>query len=479
MTGPVQTSLEKTGPRPPVLSEWLCTILASDELAIEISAPATVLVGQTNFDIRCKYSFTTGTDVSVTSIELQKEWPRGSDVFQTIAIFFPPDGAEPTFSSSDVASRIESRATLTKPYNESLSATITYSVTECEDEGRYKCSAHYHSSSGAGTIYNSVYMKTVAKAKAPYAAPVLSVTGGLIENEIVEFTCKADVGKPAGKIHWWLYSANKSVPLNLTSIAINTPIPVQNPGICDTNIVSTLPFHANKDDNNAKLRCSVDQELLTRPTGQLQDIGYKETGSITVFYAVRKPEVTKVPDKLEYNVNTSLISMKCSTFGNPNPFLTDDDERGKVTWYFKRSINSQEIFATRVPNIHITKREVKVNNLNESQAGIYICEVQNSFKGNTYVQRTEVQIKMAKPNKIVTTPATPERNHEYLIPTKFHDNLRKKGTSQSSFQGTVTNGAPPGIKIEVSIDEAIMALGRKNDGTRKDVITHDRTTIMH
>ena len=55
----------------------------------------------------------------------------------------------------------------------------------------------------------------------------------------------------------------------------------------------------------------------------------------------------------------------------------------------------------------------------------------------------------------------------------------QQGTSQSSFQGTDTNGAPPGIKIEVSIDEAIMALGRKNDGTMKDVITHGRTTIMH
>ncbi|KAK3091087.1 hypothetical protein FSP39_017022 [Pinctada imbricata] len=48
----------------------------------------------------------------------------------------------------------------------------------------------------------------------------------------------------------------------------------------------------------------------------------------------------------------------------------------------------------------------------------------------------------------------------------------KQGMSQSSFQGTDTNGAPSGIKIEVSIDEAIMTLGRKNDGTMKDVITH-------
>ncbi|KAK3102223.1 hypothetical protein FSP39_009733 [Pinctada imbricata] len=50
--------------------------------------------------------------------------------------------------------------------------------------------------------------------------------------------------------------------------------------------------------------------------------------------------------------------------------------------------------------------------------------------------------------------------------------------SQSSFQGTDTNGAPPGIKFEVSIDEAIMPLGRKNDGTMKDVITHDTLKIL-
>ncbi|KAK3104414.1 hypothetical protein FSP39_001599 [Pinctada imbricata] len=39
--------------------------------------------------------------------------------------------------------------------------------------------------------------------------------------------------------------------------------------------------------------------------------------------------------------------------------------------------------------------------------------------------------------------------------------------------------APSGIKIEVSIDEAIIALRRKDNGRKKDVITHGIMTVMH
>ena len=39
--------------------------------------------------------------------------------------------------------------------------------------------------------------------------------------------------------------------------------------------------------------------------------------------------------------------------------------------------------------------------------------------------------------------------------------------------------APSGIKIEVSIDEAIIALRRQDNGRKKDVITHGIMTVMH
>ena len=39
--------------------------------------------------------------------------------------------------------------------------------------------------------------------------------------------------------------------------------------------------------------------------------------------------------------------------------------------------------------------------------------------------------------------------------------------------------APSGIKIEVSIDEAIIASRRKDNGRKKDVIAHGIMTVMH
>ena len=50
---------------------------------------------------------------------------------------------------------------------------------------------------------------------------------------------------------------------------------------------------------------------------------------------------------------------------------------------------------------------------------------------------------------------------------------------QSLFEGTYSDEAPPGIKIEVSIDEAIMAFRRMNDGSKNDVTRHYMKTIWH
>ncbi|KAK3108233.1 hypothetical protein FSP39_003697, partial [Pinctada imbricata] len=364
-------------------------------------------VGHPNVEIGCTYS-NAAPGIDVRTIELQKEWPRGNGVFQTIAIFFPPGGNEPSFSPSFVANQIKDRSTLIQPTNDSMTAKLLIDDIQCEDHGTYKCSVQYHSNSGSGSVAKTVIMKTVATAEAPYAAPVSSVSGGLVENEIMEFTCKADVGKPAGKIHWWLYRINKTMPIDLTNNAIETPVPLVNPGICDSNVVSTLPFHVNKDDNYAKIRCSVDQELLTSPTGKPQDMPYKETDIITVFYPVRRPEITKNPDKVEYDIDIPSISIKCTTIGNPNPFNTNDDEKAKVTWYYKKSMDSQEIFAIRIPHVQVTKRELKLQQLTVSQSGIYVCEVQNSFKGDNYIQRTEVPIRIVNPNHKLTAPSVVE-----------------------------------------------------------------------
>ncbi|KAK3108075.1 hypothetical protein FSP39_000698 [Pinctada imbricata] len=252
------------------------------------------------------------------------------------------------------------------------------------------------------------------KGKAPYAAPLSSRSGGLAENESVNFTCKADLGKPPGSIGWWLYRRNKDTPQDLTNAAIETPDSEGDPGICDNIVISTLPFKLDKDDNHAVIRCTVNQELLSSPTGKPQDMPYKQTDMLRVFYEVRKPEITKKPNALVYDVDTQSLTIQCFTIGNPNPFTTNDERKGKVTWYYKRSSDSNDILASQVPNIKITRREVVLQKLSESQAGIYTCEVRNRFKGIDYVQRSEVLIKIVSTMDHVYVDAEDIRNKKHV-----------------------------------------------------------------
>jgi hypothetical protein len=74
----------------------------------------------------------------------------------------------------------------------------------------------------------------------------------------VTFTCTGNVGKPAGKFKWTKYRGTTATVYNDTATTA-----VKMPGTCTFNGTSMLTIKLEAEDNNAVIKCEMEQELAT------------------------------------------------------------------------------------------------------------------------------------------------------------------------------------------------------------------------
>ncbi|KAK3107207.1 hypothetical protein FSP39_009423 [Pinctada imbricata] len=372
--------------------------------ADRIPSTTDIQIGGNQVQFRCTYTHD-GTD-NTFLVEWQKESPRGSGSFNTIALFNKPNGAGASFSTSEEGLLFQNRSTLTNPSSSSLTAILSVNTIQCDDEGLYRCKYTYLDTTGVKTMHRDVSLDTSAPGDTPYTKPTMSKTAGTIEEgDSITFTCTANVGKPMGRIRWWKYRSSVNSASEIVAPSPSPPAVV--PGVCEYNVTSTMTTQLTKDDNNARIRCSVDQDLI--PGSTPENKAFMETEAINVFYRVGVPTIIKNPNSNEYQVGENLLDLTCSVEGNPNPATSTDKNVNNFTWHYKSSDGDNETMATDVNNVVLINggRTIRISSLIEDQAGIYICQAQNGFNNQVFTEKTQVQVTIVKTTTTTTTtPAT-------------------------------------------------------------------------
>ena len=103
-----------------------------------------------------------------------------------------------------------------------------------------------------------VYLSHIGQPAKPDNAPTWTPYLEIEEGTDVTFTCTGNVGKPAGKFKWTKYRG--AIP-TFYNDAITTAVKM--PGTCTFNGTSMLTIKLEAEDNNAVIKCEVEQELAT------------------------------------------------------------------------------------------------------------------------------------------------------------------------------------------------------------------------
>jgi hypothetical protein len=103
-----------------------------------------------------------------------------------------------------------------------------------------------------------IYLSRIGKPAIPDKVPTWTPESGIEEGTDVTFTCTGNVGKPAGKFKWTKYRGSTPTVYNDA-----TTTAVKMPGTCTFNGTSMLTIKLEAEDNNAVIRCEVEQELAT------------------------------------------------------------------------------------------------------------------------------------------------------------------------------------------------------------------------
>ena len=100
-----------------------------------------------------------------------------------------------------------------------------------------------------------IYLSHIGKPAKPDNVPTWIPQSGIEEGTNVTFTCTGNVGKPAGKFKWTKYRGSTPTVYNDA-----TTTAVEMPGTCTFNSTSMLTIKLEAEDNNAVIRCEVEQE---------------------------------------------------------------------------------------------------------------------------------------------------------------------------------------------------------------------------
>ena len=348
-----------------------------ESFSIQIYPNKDGILGPSNLQLRCDYTLGSGQTVSASNIQA-----KINNKFVDIASFEKDsNGPDPIFISAVID--LSSRANLFNPTS-SLPNTVilTFNQLKCEDEREYKCKASLKTN-GSNTLPISNATSIVVKGKPakPDNVPTWIPQSGIEEGTNVTFTCTGNVGKPAGKFKWTKYRGSTPTVYNDA-----TTTAVEMPGTCTFNGTSMLTIKLEAEDNNAVIRCKVEQELATSDM-------YTESqpDNLVVYYKVRNIGITKSPNRTNYAEGATSITLECSADGNPAP---------DFTWHKDSDMNTTLVTGK---TFTLSQNDVIVNN-----TGHYVCVGHNTFNGKQQELRAvqHIQIDYTTTPPPTTTPST-------------------------------------------------------------------------
>ena len=379
-----------------------------ESISIQISPDKAGILGPNKLQLSCNYTPGSGETVYGSNIQA-----KINNVFVAIASFEKDsNGVDPVFLSND--RNLSSRASLSNP-TPTLPNTVilTFNEIKCEDETEYRCEVTVKAGVFNTTTSNAISIVVRGKPAIPDNIPTWIPESGIEEGTDVTFTCTGNVGKPAGKFKWTKYRGSTPTVYNGA-----TTTAVKMPGTCTFNGTSMLTIKLEAEDNNAVIRCEVEQELATPDM-------YTESqpDNLVVYYKVRNIGITKSPDVPSYAEGAMPITLECSADGNPAP---------DFTWHKDSDMNTT--LATG-KTFTLSQNDIIVNN-----TGNYVCVGHNIINGIqhelTAVQH--IQIDYTTTSAPTTTNTNTKDYTTTSAPTTTNTNTKESTvTEESSFIGVI------------------------------------------
>ncbi|CAC5425224.1 unnamed protein product [Mytilus coruscus] len=377
---------------------------------ININHDITGYVGKNNTHITC--SFVKDNNKNLINVAIIARNKYGIFIISKPVAVFPPEKTAILPPSGDYLS---GRVTLTNITKVSTTATLRFNNLKCEDEKDYICTFNYIDDFGVVITDESEPTRILVKAypsmpdsiscvatasiriqkqdnsstnfpnnRNNFAlspnrnsrSSLLTDTGNLIpllttdksvpsfrEGDTVKFTCTGNIGKPPGRFVWQIIpqQGEPIVYSNETTVVVD-----QIPDICSYRGTSNLTVQITADHFKAKVRC------FEESTAEVEGM-FVETEPLDVNYHVRHINITKQPNKAQYEEKTPTINLTCTGDGNPKP-----------TYKWFRQENTRSILSST--NLYIIEDGVQNN------SGVYICEVYNTIDDIEYSANFSVEI---------------------------------------------------------------------------------------
>ncbi|XP_056009544.1 uncharacterized protein LOC125680233 [Ostrea edulis] len=334
-------------------------------------------------EFKCHYTLGPHETVHARNISWQIESVTGSGQFETIAEFSLPNAPRQSnqYVTTSVGTDFKTRSALLNVVSSgSNSYTAVFRLIEvrCEDEGNFRCSVVFSSTSGSTTVSSDVSLFLTAPAEKPYRAPG-PIPDDLEEGMSVKFSCTANVGKPPGNIKWWRYQQGRSVP---NFMGQSDTVPLMKTDVCAYNVTSYISaFTMSRNDDKSVWRCSVNNNLLTAYPDY--DKPYEETKGIRVYYKVETPSIEVIPKGPRYEVGASL-TIYCTADGNPSPLI--DNHINYYLWIFRARGTAKDIVLTSNNGL------LALQNLQVENSGKYTCTAHNSYNGKEFSSSNHIEV---------------------------------------------------------------------------------------
>ncbi|CAC5394025.1 unnamed protein product [Mytilus coruscus] len=241
----------------------------------------------------------------------------------------------------------------------------------------------------------------------PDSVPVYVPSAGIEKGNNVVFTCTGNVGKPQGKFRWVRYRRNSNgITIQETPYESQNTTAVEIPGNCTFNGISHLTLKMEQLDNNAVVRCQVIYQDVP------QELLYKQTNGINVYYSVRNVKVSKSPTNPSFAEGAGPITLTCTSDGNPT--VTG------YTWY--KESNTSVSLGTGPTYV--------INNVVMNETDNYICVAQNSFNGQTFNMNNSIHIQI----DITTTTDTTTMTITKIVTTSTNHKTSSMKTEKGKTQ---------------------------------------------
>ncbi|XP_041373169.1 cell adhesion molecule 2-like [Gigantopelta aegis] len=363
---------------------WICfwiifsiDIHVIDSIAIDLP-PRLGVVGNNTVTLECRYTLANGESFSSVTWSRKRHSESGfSDIAEA-------DGAGNS-GYSQAGEDIKTRTNL----NYTLGMyTIRYSDVQCTDEAKYRCTVTYFRDSSRLTANGEMDFSLEAAPLKPSSLNLTPDPDIFTENQVVEFTCSGNVGKPAGSFWWFVYHGNQEV--NKTSEAVvNPPFSSSGPNTCTFVRTSKLTLNLTRADDGLVVRCHVYHPTQMAPTtaGNSQRCSLDsdlclQSKRLVVHYPVREGDITAFTEPKGPNfLVDSMVTLKCSVTSNPPAVFTWENSDSNAT--FRGNVWT-------------------LNRLSLLDRGVYVCTAKNNVSDVMYNVSASVNVNVVE----TTTPPT-------------------------------------------------------------------------